>query len=248
MKITLLLLTALTGYLISGCSSIGIGSQSFTIEGDIPANVSVEFLTQYEPLDGEGCYRNGDRVGGEVTTGNIEAKPTAQHYKVSVPLTTRIHGCKSHALGVRAVILDTRLATKQDDGLSTFAGFLGIDPYNKELLATPFNSTINMECTRYFRLNGNIQYLQECRMTDRSIQNVFSAKDLANNIVNFNVTQTKEDQPSCEKCWVKVPNGWKACISSKNLSIDASCRNPPVLRKSFEWDGKTCTIYPSCTE
>ena len=248
MKITLLLLTALTGYLLSSCSSIGIGSQSFTIEGDIPANVSVEFLTQYEPLNGEGCYRNGDRVGGEVTTGNIEAKPTAQHYKVSVPLTTRIHGCKTHALGVRAVILDTRLATKQDDGISTFVGFLGIDPHNKEPLATPFESTVNMECIRYFKLNGGIQYTQRCRRLKTTTRGIFTAKDLANNTVNFNVTQTKEDQPACEKCWVKVPNGWKACINKDSPDVDETCETPLILRKTFDWDGKTCTIYPGCTE
>ena len=244
----LLLLTALTGYLISGCSSIGIGSQSFTIEGDIPANVSVEFLTLYEPLNGEGCYRNGDRVGGEVTTGKIEAKPTAQHYNVSVPLTTRIHGCKTHALGVRALIIDTRTATKQNSGLPDFAGFLGIDPHNKEPLTKPFESTINMECTRYFKLGFGIRYSQECRRLKTTTRGLFTAKDLANNTVNFNVTQTKEDQPACEKCWVKVPKGWKPCTSGKNPNNDASCDTPATLRKSFEWDGKTCTIYPGCTE
>jgi len=247
-------LVTLSGCLLSACSSVGIGAQSFTIKGAIPPNVSVEFLTEYQTLVGEGCTHyvwtdnSREDVGGEVTTGKIEAKPTAQQFQVSVPLTKRLHGCKTYATGVRALIIDTRLANKQLDGFPDFVGFLGIDPYNLEPLTSAFESTINLECTRYFKLNGDIQYLYGCERLPTSTRGVFGAKDLANNTVVLNITQNQEDQPSCEKCWVKVPKGWKACSSGTNPLIDASCDTPPTFRDSFKWDGKTCTIYPGCTE
>lgn len=49
--------------------------------------------------------------------------------------------------------------------------------------------------------------------------------------------------------WVKVPNGWKRCMGKGFKDQYAFCYGSDKDFSSFIMpDGKSCTIYPGCTE
>jgi hypothetical protein len=57
------------------------------------------------------------------------------------------------------------------------------------------------------------------------------------------------ERPAIKDTWVKVPDGWKRCMGDNFEDQYAFCFGNHEDFSTFQMvDGRTCTIYPGCTE
>jgi hypothetical protein len=56
-----------------------------------------------------------------------------------------------------------------------------------------------------------------------------------------------DDRPYMRNYWTKTATGWKPCTGRWGTKFEELCTAPPQFR-TFTMDGRTCTVYPNCTE
>ena len=88
---------------------------------------------------------------------------------------------------------------------------------------------------------GEISKLLTCAASGTHLQ----YDQLAGKTVKLVIEVNPEEEPSHDDTWIKFPTGWKPCAHESNGW--RWCRNPPVFQ-TFQMNGRTCTVYPGCTE
>ena len=96
----------------------------------------------------------------------------------------------------------------------------------------------------------------DCKATDaqgkRDRGHPFSAytlDQLQGRTVRMKITLAAEERPGWGDTWVQVPGGWKRCMGKGFEDQDAFCFGNQSDFSTFKMpDGRTCTIYPNCTE
>lgn len=233
-------------------------SKPFTVQGELPANTGITFLATYYPEDDQSfacSYRDLSSGGSEIRGGTVGTevpiKAQAQHYQVSIPTQNYVKQCKVILTGVSVEVANTDNNDHQTDK----AGFIGIVDKTPLPATQAHPAHFNMSCDWSFKIfplnsrpDDDILKMMSCTFDkNQYVSRNISLNDLENSNFQLNITFSKEEEPVCKSCWIKTGKGWKGCVNEKNPFTDGSCDVPPKFR-TFKYQGKTCSVYPTCTE
>ena len=101
----------------------------------------------------------------------------------------------------------------------------------------PYRYIVKIPKCRALNANGD--------MEKRMIGGRLQRDQLADSTVKLVLSVAKEEEPYFGRSWLKVPEGWKLCIKTKET---IRCQSPPTFTDFKMPDGRDCTVYPNCTE
>ena len=242
---------------IAGCSAIE-KTDSFTLTADLPPNFAYVATVYYKPAVGQTCTVPAKENKADVFNREwrTEYQPNSQikHYQT-------VNGC---LLALSSIGLDINATYGKDRG--DFGGDFGailVSQQPNERYRGTFNASGESEffgeCQWLFRTVGKLRRivkLLDCRNTDA--QGIpfgpkplvtLSLEELAEKTVRLKIKLAEEEEPAWGDQWVKVPGGWKRCMGDNFEDPYAFCRGNYKDFSSFHMpDGRSCTIYPGCTE
>jgi hypothetical protein len=250
---------------LSGCDIVGVfakeaavaatshrGWSTFTFKGQLPANFGIDATAWYGPDDPDkaSCQSPTIEPGKTVTrrygkqySAAIRAQP--QDFNFEIPLNYYKGLC---GMSLRRVKLEINIRYGEEKWQTTYAnGNLFVSEVPTEDTVTLSRSGIYdviAACSFMFqesKLNFGIDKFMNCR----SARIEFLKTELADKTINLKIEVNSEEKPTHGDTWIKFPNGWKPCLPKPGGWI--RCQSPPVF-KTFEMNGKTCTIYPHCKE
>ena len=240
---------------LTGCSLTP--PKTFTFQADVPENFTVTGTANYKPAPGETCIAPS---GEAFTTGSLFFKPeqpkTAHQVEFKVPLTDDDHGCSMVLRGLKLKIEGQWGKRERDMSLAS-AGFSISDEPSANLPAnsTPPVRVFKRQCQWFFRTAGPERFIRkilQCRalgangdMEKRMIGGSLHRDQLADSTVRLVLSVAKGEEPYFGRSWLKVPEGWKLCIKTKET---IRCQSPPTFTDFKMPDGRDCTVYPTCTE
>jgi hypothetical protein len=77
----------------------------------------------------------------------------------------------------------------------------------------------------------------------------YTLDQLPGKTVRLKIKLAAEEEPYMGDTWVKVLGGWKRCMGERFEDQDAFCFGNYKDFSTFRMpDGRTCDIYPGCTE
>jgi hypothetical protein len=249
---------------LSGCDLVGSfakelvvdtfsysGWSTFTFKGELPANFGIVAIAGYGPDDpNQSSCRAATFTPGKTVTrthrqqyaATIKDQPQAFSFDIPLSYYEGLCGMK---LGRVALEIDVRYG--QEKWQTTYAGgniYLGTTA-NARTSYFDASEVLNIPSTCSFmfqesRLNFGISKFMDCKGPGAHLLR----KDLSGKVINLVITVNPEEEPATRDTWVKFPNGWKPCAHEGDWRW---CR-APIKFKTFQMYGRTCTIYPGCTE
>jgi hypothetical protein len=239
-----------------GCSALG-KSDSFTFAPELPPDFKYELRAIYLPAKGQTCSLAGGRnaqLGFNKldmkyeTASEIELYRTVENCLVALNLVevkiTGIFGPKLGnrssdyaAIAVRPALLDRNKGTFNADGVGEFSG----------------------KCQWFFRTVGPERYvikLLRCKKNNAQGSatkgrpfTAYTLDQLPGKTVKLKIKIADEELPGWGDTWVQVPGGWKRCLGKGLQDQRGYCNGNYNDFSTFKLvDGRTCTIYPGCTE
>ncbi|MPR04659.1 hypothetical protein F0169_22850 [Pseudomonas sp. MAFF 212408] len=241
---------------IAGCATGK--SDSFTFTADLPPNFAYSAVVKCAPAKGETCTVTLDdnpylAFNREWRT---EYKPASE-----VPIYRTVKGCRLAIYRIDLEINTTYGKTRGD-----FSGDITAvivreqleDQYKRAFDATG-ESVINGQCQWMFRTVGPKRYIRkllDCKKVDdqglvakgRPV-GAYTLDQLPSKTVKLKIKLAEEERPGWGDTWVKVPNGWRRCRGEGPEDQRGYCRGNYEDFSIFKMpDGRSCTIYPGCTE
>lgn len=236
-----LLWPGLLGLSLSACSSLSsLAGESFTLEGELPANFSLKAQAHYGVANG--C--DGRRQAKSFETG-FQSDP--QQYQFTIPTSYRDGLCEMRLTRV-GLFIHGRHGDK--DWQQTYAngGLVIVDklPDGAPKFQAEGTLTKEAECIWWFQIShaisriGEIEKLLNCEGAGAHL----AGNELPGKTVRLEFRVNPEEEPSRDNTWIKFPEGWKPCIPKEGWQ---RCQEPPIF-KTFKMNGRECTVYPNCTE
>ena len=240
-----------------GCSATG-KSDTFTLTADMPPGFAYVAKVTYVPVPGQSC--NLGRYNNVKQQFNRE---WWAEYKATVEI--EIHrarkGCE---LVLNGIDLEINGVYGKDFGDSGGdSGFIAVRDYLDARDKGTFNaageSQFSGQCQWLFRTSGKTRILRkilDCKNTDAQ-GNVtkgrpfaaYTLDQLPGKTVKLKIKLADEERPYMKDTWVKVPGGWKRCMGDNFEDQYAFCYGNYKDFSTFKMpDGRSCTIYPGCTE
>ena len=230
------------------------GSQSFTLVGDVPAQFGLGVTAWYGPADDTQLHcQDIDLYSGRlkpriITKGfDIPITPRANVQRRQIPLTHYIGECE---LILGRVVLETtgRFGDKSWQEAYNKTNFYlraqlpgGEPDFDRNGVRA-----VNRYCTWLFG---------ESMMRNKELKKSLSCEgertgyleraNLSGKFLRLMVELNPEEAPSSEQSWIKVQEGWKPC--TPKAAGGKRCQQPIIFR-TFQMNGQTCTVYPGCTE
>ncbi|KAF1025612.1 MAG: hypothetical protein GAK37_02833 [Pseudomonas sp.] len=243
---------------VAGCSPATVPN-SFTFTADLPPNFIYKALAVYVPDEGETCTVPGGRntqIGYNRHLWEKEYKPDSE-----VLLRRTVSGCP---LVLYRIVLAIRgvYGEKYSD-FSDSRAVVAVRYTVKEEFKGSFdaagNSEFKAQCQWFFRTSGApriLRKLLDCKNTGEGLKlskgdpmAAYTLDQLPGKTVRLTVTMLDEELPAWKDTWVKVPGGWKRCMGDDPEDQHAYCHGNYTDFTTFTLvDGRTCTIYPGCTE
>ena len=237
-------------------------AERFTLQAEVPADFRVKADAYYEPASGETCEAP-PRQRGKVApnrkffTSEFQSIPRTAEFQI--PLTTRAGGCplvlSSLRLNLRGKWGPARL-----DGSNDFASLSFYDELADDRPGFPASGTqaFQGQCQWLFRTVGPeraIIKILHCRAVDadgqmvkRMAGGVLQRDQLPGRTVRMVFGMAEQEQPYYRGWWLETPNGWKPCTGRWGTNNEEWCMEPAQFTDFKLPDGRTCTVYPNCTE
>ena len=242
--------------LIAGCA---MGkSESFTFTADLPPNFFYYAVAKYAPTKGESCTVTLD---DNPYLGFNREWRTAYKPEAEIPIYRTVKGCRLAIYKIDLEINATYGKTRGDFSTDTTAIIIRekLEEQYKGAFDTTGESAINGQCQWLFRTQGPKRRLSkglDCKKIDdqglvtkgRPV-GAYTLDQLPGKTVQLKIKLANEERPGWGDTWVKFPNGWKRCMGKSFEDQDAYCFGNHKDFSSFKMpDGRSCTIYPGCTE
>ncbi|MDI2590063.1 hypothetical protein POF45_01275 [Pseudomonas sp. 681] len=243
------------------------GPEHFTLIATTPANFDLTSKAQYAPRAGQDCNVHVAALGGEVArhkqkTEQISAKETAQTESFTIPLEYHIAGCVMDLTRV-SISVDGRYGPTSLDIGGDSGGITIRDMQEKTDLGD-----INFRgvCSWLFQMSvarikkDGISKILSCSGADEQWKvpedrfskskpgGSLNRRDLPGKVVHLEVRFSPDEQPTFESKWQKFPNGWKPCLGKGIDDPYGFCRGNTKDFRTFDMNGRKCTIYPGCTD
>ena len=242
--------------LVAGC--VMSKSESFTFTADLPPNFAYYAVAKYAPANGETCTVTLD---DNPYLGFNREWRTAYKPESEIPIYRTVKGCR---LAIYKIDLEINAIYGADYG--DFSGDTTAVIIREELKTqykgtfdTNGESAIKGQCQWLFRTVGPKRYIRkllDCKKVDdkglvtkgRPVR-AYTLDQLPGKTVRLKIKLADEERPGWGDTWVKFPNGWKRCMGKSFEDQDAYCFGNHKDFSSFKMpDGRSCTIYPGCTE
>ena len=242
--------------LVAGC--VMGKSESFTFTADLPPNFAYYAVAKYAPAKGETCTVTLD---DNPYLGFNREWRTAYKPESEIPIYRTVKGCR---LAIYKIDLEINAIYGADYG--DFSGDTTAVIIREELKTqykgtfdTNGESAIKGQCQWLFRTQGPKRRLSkglDCKKIDdqgvvtkgRPV-GAYTLDQLPGKTVILKIKLADEERPGWGDTWVKFPNGWKRCMGKSFEDQDAYCFGNHKDFSSFKMpDGRSCTIYPGCTE
>ena len=252
---------------LSGCSWVGAiakegplslterrGLQSFTLEGDLPAQFSLSVTAWYSQVDDSrlncqvtNVYNNKEQARYLGKRFDIPINTQAASAQRSIPLTYYVGACELR-LGKVKMDIDGRYGEQPWQKTYADANFYIHERVPEEEAGFEKDGTLKVEaqCTWLFQQSkaksrlGEISKLLTCKGAGANLQ----YDQLAGKTVSLAIKVNPEERPYMRNRWIKSEAGWRPCLGTEKSD---RCQQPPLF-KTFQMNGQTCTVYPGCTE
>jgi len=237
-----LLCPSLLGLSLSACSSLSpLIGDSFTLEGELPANFSLKAQAHYGVANG--CD-GGRRQAKSFDSGY---QNNMQQYRFIIPVSYRDGLCEMRLARV-GLFIHGRYGDKDWQKTYDNGGLEIVDKLPEGAPGFDANGilTRQAECTWWFQQStaksrlGEISKLLNCKGTGAHL----AANELPGKVVRLGFRVNPEETPSYDRRWIETAAGWKPC---QETELSERCQTPPVF-KTFKMNGLECTVYPNCTE
>lgn len=242
---------------LSRPSADGLGKETFTFKGQLPENFGITAIVYYAALnpDSPECQvMAGGQGPGKFEVRryikNLKApiSDDAQSFSFDIALTHSVERCNMELSQIKLEI-DARYgpqAWQTNYGKGGFRITQAL-PDGAPDFDVDGALTIKSNCEWMFQESkarsrvGQISKLINC-----SGAGAYLPLDrLADKVITLAIMVNPDEKPYYRDTWIKSDNGWKPCLPKPGGWI--TCQSPPIFKK-FKMDGKTCTIYPDCTE
>jgi hypothetical protein len=227
------------------------GWSGFTFEGKLPANFGIKAIVFYGPVDHNQsrCRTRTLEIDQTVARRKVDAYEATiskepQTFSFDIPLTYSVGFC---SMELDRIDLRIRGSFGEKDWQTTYSDG-GFSIVRELRPSTPAfdergNLEINSLCKWMFQESK--MHLQLDKMLACKGAGAYLQRDqLSGKTVSMTINVSKEESPSHDDTWIKFENGWRPCAITKEWRW---CREP-IEFKTFKMNGKTCTIYPGCTE
>ena len=237
-------------------------AESFTLQAEVPADFRVKADAFYVPATGETCEappRESGKVAPNRKFFTSEYQSVARTAEFQIPLTTRAGGCPL-VLSSLKLNLDAKWGSRWSDIGGDFASLSFRDVLGADYPAFPSAGAqaFQGQCQWLFRTVGPeraIIKILHCRAVDadgqmvkRMAGGVLQRDQLSGRTVRMMFRMAEQDQPYYRGWWFETPNGWKPCTGRWGTDNEERCTEPPQFTDFKFSDGRTCTVYPKCTE
>lgn len=228
----------LLGISLSACSALGsFGGETFTLEGELPANFSLKAQAQYSVANE--C--NG-RWQAKTFQSNFDSAP--HQYRFKIPVNYRDGLCEMQLSKV-ALFIYGRYGEKDWQQTYDNGGLVIVDKLPEGAPAFGEDRILAKTAVCSWWFQESKLYLEISKLINCRGAGAYLVRDeLPGGRVMLSFQVDAEEEPSHDNTWVKFQTGWKPCLPKPGWS---SCQNPPVF-KTFKMNGRECTVYPNCTE
>ncbi len=236
-----LLTIGLLASFLSGCGSLApLTGQSFTLEGQLPADFAIKAQAHYSVAngcDGRSQTRSFQR--------DFEDAPHA--YRFRIPINYRDGLCAMQLARV-GLYIDGRYGDKDWERTYDNGSLALVDTLPKGAPGFDASGTLSKtaECTWLFKMStaisrkGEIDKLLSCKGAGAFLV----TSELPDKIVSLSFNLSQNEEPAKLNTWIKTHDGWKPCLPKPGWQ---SCQNPPIFQK-FKMKDQECSVYPKCTE
>ena len=245
---------------LSGCDWVGIfakesligvtshrGWDTFTFTGQLPAEFGIDAIAFYGAKDRDGINCQSPTLDGKTVTRGYSKTYTAviqnqpQAFSFDIPLSYYKGLC---GMKLGRVKLDIKARYGEQKWQRTYAsGNFWIEPEGTSVFTPAGTLDVAATCSFTFqdsKLFGEISKFLSCKSSGASLPKA----QLANKTVNLKIEVNPEEKPSMRNRWINTESGWKPCQETEKSN---RCQSPPIF-KTFKMNGKTCSVYPNCTE
>ena len=242
--------------LVAGC--VMGKSESFTFTADLPPNFAYYAVAKYAPAKEEICTVTLD---DNPYLGFNREWRTAYKPESEIPIYRTVKGCR---LAIYKIDLEINAIYGTDYG--DFSGDTTAVIIREELKTqykgtfdTNGESAIKGQCQWLFRTQGPKRRLSkglDCKKIDdqgvvtkgRPV-GAYTLDQLPGKTVRLKIKLANVERPGWGDTWVKFPNGWKRCMGEGLEDQRGYCHGNYTDFSSFLMpDGRSCSIYPGCTE
>ena len=236
-----LLWPGLLGLSLSACSSLSqVAGESFTLEGELPANFSLKAQAHYGVANG---------CDGRSQAKSFESgfQIDLQQYRFTIPVSYREGLCEMRLARV-GLFIHGRYGDKDWQKTYDNGGLVIVEKLPEGAPAFQSDGTLTKqaECNWWFQQStaksrlGEISKLLNCKGAGAHL----AGNELPGKTVRLEFRVNPEEEPSRDNTWIKFPEGWKPCLPKEGWQ---RCQEPPLF-KTFKMNGRECTVYPNCTE
>ncbi|KRV80416.1 hypothetical protein [Pseudomonas citronellolis] len=258
-----LLLVLAISLLLGGCAS-GAGD-SFTLQADLPANFKFTGDAYYVPAPGETCSVP-ERIGGRRPDRKFfesDYEAAAHRVEFQVPLRDKVRGCplvlRSMRVELKGKWSDRKWGSDWVDISSDSASLSFRDALPAGYPGMPISGLREIEgqCHWMFRTFGRergLRKLVRCQaVDDGQVQKwkpgaALQRDQLPGKTVRLVIGMSEEEESYYDGYWLKTPAGWRPCTGRWGTKNEELCTEPPQFTDFKLPDGRTCTVYPTCTE
>jgi len=231
----------LLGISLSACSALGsFGGESFTLEGELPANFSLKAQARYSVANE--C--NG-RWQAKTFQSNLDSAP--HQYRFKIPVSYRDGLCEMQLSKV-ALFIYGRYGGKEWQQTYDNGGLVMVDklPERAPEFQADGTFTKRAKCTWVFQISKlylEISKLLSCRGAGAYLVR----EDLPDKTVRLGFDLSGKERPYLNGYWLETSTGWKPCTGRWGTRFEELCTKPPQFR-TFRMNDRECTVYPNCTE
>ncbi|PHN26405.1 hypothetical protein [Pseudomonas sp. ICMP 460] len=242
---------------IAGCATGKL--ESFTFSADFPPDFTYEAVARYAPAKGATCTVKKPHIGYNQRW-HLDYK---ERYKrdLEIPIYRTVEGCPLVIYRVEVEVYGAYGEARGDFGADTAMIIVReqLEDKYKGFFDSVGESAINGQCQWLFRTVGPKRYIRkllDCKKTDdqglvakgRPV-GAYTLDQLPGKTVKLKIKLAEEENPAIGDTWIKVPNGWKRCMGKALEDQYAFCFGNHKDFSNFKMpDGRSCTIYPGCTE
>lgn len=232
---------ALLALTLNACSAVGsLGAESFTLEGELPADFSLKTQAHY----GAAGTCNG-RSQTKTFKTDFDSEPHG--YRFRIPVSYRDGICDMQLTRV-GLFINARYGDKDWQQTYDNGGLAIVDQLPASAPAFQSDGTLSKtaECSWLFQIS-KLELELSKQLSCKSAGLYLSRNQLSNKTVKLAFKLNGEDRPYLNGYWLNTGTGWKPCTGRWGTRFEELCTDPPQYR-TFQMNGRKCTVYPNCTE
>lgn len=226
---------------LTACSSLAaLSGDSFTLEGQLPANFAIKAQAFYAVA--EGCT---GRSQAKSFDSGFHQEP--QHYSFSIPVSYRSGLCEMRLARVK-LMTDGRYGPQDWQQTYDHGSLVLVDRLPEGAPDFDASGTLTRQatCTWWFQISKlrlELSKMLNCKGDGAYLV----GSELSGKTVKLNIAVSANESPYLDGYWLNTPTGWKPCTGRWGTRFEELCTTPPQFR-TFQMNGQECTAYPNCTE